>query len=64
MNQPTDATEASGHVESISEEVLSSLTLQFQQPDIPSDNIAQMQSQTAQLKSQKKLLLYKENIYG
>ncbi|KAK3286468.1 hypothetical protein CYMTET_5970 [Cymbomonas tetramitiformis] len=64
VDQPEDATEASGRVESISEEVLSSLTLQFQQMDNPSEHIAQMQSQTAQLKSQKKLLLYKGKVYG
>ncbi|KAK3283153.1 hypothetical protein CYMTET_9137 [Cymbomonas tetramitiformis] len=64
INQPENATEASGRVESISEEVLSSLTLQFQQMDTPSEHIAQMQSQTAQLKSQKKLLLYKGKVYG
>ena len=32
--------------------------------EIPSDHIAPMQSQTAQLKSQKKLLLYKGKVYG
>ncbi|KAK3240857.1 hypothetical protein CYMTET_49336 [Cymbomonas tetramitiformis] len=41
INQPENATEASGRVESISEEVLSSLTLQFQQMDTPSEHIAQ-----------------------
>ncbi|KAK3287116.1 hypothetical protein CYMTET_5345 [Cymbomonas tetramitiformis] len=39
-------------------------TAQFQQMDTPSEHIAQMQSQTAQLKSQKKLLLYKGKVYG
>ena len=64
MKQLPEVTEASDRIEQISEEVLAGLTLQFQQMDTPSENIAQMQSQTEQLKSHKKLLLYKGKLFG